>query len=520
MNYKNRILDILKSNDRAMLSSELQEALSLCYPNLKSDNARKQLQLCKESDGIYKSKIKFEHGQLAYDYIPLGIGSPRFKDLVLQRKPLLSRVINRLRENNGVISYGEISKLCGCPITKSSSKTKSIENVIEELGMVLELRKQEYKGYHFVVNGIMDEKFLRNACNKIIEDAWLDCKFIPSVLVWLQKANIMSEKPKYRNKNNPLKFREFNNLLWDAYGYSKATGFLHRNTAENDKFVPTFLEVKLYSIMTYDDVMGFYERVQIVINKAKSGKNNILPIIVTRTVEKEAERVIKNLGILHFNIAAIFGEHIFEVMNDVRKINFFEALKSEDKPKDIKEAISNVLTKIDNSGQNVNLGNIKGELFERIICDVSGQIFNRRTDMIKPSFKFGDYEYDILIETDKEYIVVEVKGWKSTSIIPWGEYDASTGKPEKETLKWFFDHKLPLIKKHLKENYNKQKPVKACYITTAKFEYKGEEEMKKIKKLVSNEIGLYYDGEALIKYLKEKGAKRDAEIIEKFYINV
>jgi len=147
------------------------------------------------------------------------------------------------------------------------------------------------------------------------------------------------------------------------------------------------------------------------------------------------------------------------------------------------------------------------------------QVFNRQGERIYPSYKVGNNEYDMLIDTENEYIVVEVKGWKSTAIFRLGEKNKETGKYEKETLKWFFSHKYPIIRKHIRDNRDQTKPIKACFITTSKIEHIGVKEINKQKKLVPTDLDMLYDGESLLRFLKSHKLTKDAEAIKKYFIS-
>ena len=91
------------------------------------------------------------------------------------------------------------------------------------------------------------------------------------------------------------------------------------------------------------------------------------------------------------------------------------------------------------SGQETNLYNLKGELFERLMYHIirmvsHGKIVgelrtNYHYNRIIDGKRIG-YEYDMIAETTDEYIVFEFKGYQAYVNIPLGDYDEHEEKPK------------------------------------------------------------------------------------------
>ena len=113
----------------------------------------------------------------------------------------------------------------------------------------------------------------------------------------------------------------------------------------------------------------------------------------------------------------------------------------------------------------------------------------------------------------KECIIIEVKGYKSSKYIPLGE------QKTKNTVRWFFRNSLRYAEENMKniEGYN----VRGCYITSAKFDDKTIDVLKKINagKYKPENLNVYYDGDSLMELLDANDHNLDklGRIIRKYY---
>jgi len=166
-----------------------------------------------------------------------------------------------------------------------------------------------------------------------------------------------------------------------------------------------------------------------------------------------------------------------------------------------------------------NIGNIKGELFERVIEKLLQLIFPSTTiEKDKQLKKDTDnnkegYEYDFIIRNHlkKEIIIIEVKGYKQKKEINLGDSDT------KETVKWFFCRTFPFAKNMLSSHDNYA--IKACYMTWANFSSESLAFLENLNnsKLKSSSLDVYYDNSKLIELLRDKGLHQEIKLLRKYF---
>ncbi|HWY33450.1 MAG TPA: hypothetical protein VNX68_02315, partial [Nitrosopumilaceae archaeon] len=180
--------------------------------------------------------------------------------------------------------------------------------------------------------------------------------------------------------------------------------------------------------------------------------------------------------------------------------------------------VEDTLSTIKSSGQDGNLKNIKGDLFEFLMYPVLPKIFANYSilhgkKLSNPSTKEG-YEYDFIVNSPdhNETTVIELKGYLSTAKIPLGDND------KKNTASWFFGKTFPFAKKILSTQLGNPK-VTGCYITSAGFQDDAKKHMESLNggKIKPREMDTWYDREKLLKLLEEKGLKKVKTLIERYY---
>ncbi|MDM0921210.1 hypothetical protein QTI53_13420 [Clostridium perfringens] len=523
---------LFDSECKIFTGSELVKKICENFSECTQVNARKIIQNS-VAKGIMKSTkpITFGHKQYVYYGNQFDLSFNFIKNILKENRPGLYRIINRMYENDGVISYFEIFKISGCLRNKTTSKVNTISQLIKILeDLKLAKKMCEYdSGTTYLVAYNMEESDAIYRMRENICELRLDSTFIPSFLIWLQKHNFLYNKNiVYRSKDRPAEGAVLNNLIWDAVGYTSTTGFCEYIGEVNDeKRTVIVLDFKVSNMYNIDDLHGFYDRIQVYRNSVtdKNSKRKILPIIVTNEISDEVKVEIKKLKMLLFNLGTVFGERIYEVIQDYKKMSFMDVEYN-----DFISKIEDILSILKESGQEENLGNLKGELFERLIDSVIRRIYRKDIIKLQHSVIFGGfnqeskkrerYEFDYLLETEDEFIIFELKGYKGTSFIRKGEFNEETQKPEKNTLKWFFSLTYPFAKKYIiaKEGLN-PKPVRACYITTARFDSEALEVLEKINnsKDKPNDLDIYYDGTKLLNLLEKYNLHREIKVIKQYY---
>jgi len=475
------------------------------------------------SKGIIDSTNPVSFGKGQYAYYTFELSNEDIMKLSLNRPPM-HRLLNELILNDGVLSYYECYKVTALPYDTDKTNKSSLAQVIKDLVTLNIIEKSEtYNGVRFIMSyeGMQKKDALKNHYNKMK----LDVLFMRDIMKWLRGTNLVENFIRYRSNHEIGKGAFENNYIWDAFGFNKATGFntiYMSNKKSDDKKALVVLDIKISSMYNTFNLDGFYERVQGVLCSSKEKKYKLIPIIFTNEITDEAKAKLLNLGFIHFSLGSIFGDTIFKVIqqytnifdlisNSVSEQNHFlkESYSSQ-----LEEAIESILSDVETSGQNINLSNMKGDLFELIIFLLLKELLPGYE--IEHSIKLPDaYEYDFVAKKSsrKECIIIEVKGYKSDKFIKLGNGDT------KNTVRWFFRKTLPYAEKNMKniEDYN----VKGCYITSAKFDDEAMVVLKKINegKYKPKNLDVFYDGESLMNLFdnQDQNSAKLRRIVKKYY---
>ena len=166
--------------------------------------------------------------------------------------------------------------------------------------------------------------------DQLIKDQYssmiIDSLLVKDIIEWLSKSNlILNLNNRYRNKTNPSLRATDNNLMWDAFGYTKATG-LNSFSSSIDTVVEKQTLVVVDVLMSRDysqlDIDGFLSRVQININSVTSGLRKIIPIVIYKSCPVYILKKLKALGFLCYDIGSIYGSNIFTILENVSKLQF------------------------------------------------------------------------------------------------------------------------------------------------------------------------------------------------------
>lgn len=175
----------------------------------------------------------------------------------------------------------------------------------------------------------------------------------------------------YRSRNVPSIGAMHNNILWDAFAYTKTTGINELQGAFADtvkKQTLVTLDVVMSRTYTQVDLEGFLSRVQLNINSAKT-KRKVLPVIIYKEIEDIALNTARKLGFIAFDIGSIFGKNIYRVIENIFSINMdFDKLDSGD-------TIEETLKILETSGQEEALKQLRGALFEALLYPLMKQLY-------------------------------------------------------------------------------------------------------------------------------------------------
>jgi hypothetical protein len=525
--YESLILKNLQDK-RIKVSSELCQLLEETF-QVTNSYARKLLERTTKKELIKSSApLTFGKGQYAYCKPSTNFTKDRIKIICKKHRPTLYRLLVALDINDGILSYYEALKITASPLINGISKVDYLDDLIALLlkfEIVYQKVDKNLVKYIILKRKQEDEESLMQIHFAKMST---DTAFIKDIIDWIIKSNLIDNKNIiYRNKNNPSKGAKHNNLVWDAFGYTKTTGInpsLAKDSNIPEKQTLVVLDVLISRDYQQIDLDGFLNRIRINLNSVSKGKRKVVPIIVYRDCTILILNKIKKLGFLSYDIGSIYGSNILSILENISKLQINQKLLEED---DFEKIIEDTLTTIDVSGQGDQLKAIKGTLFEVIMYQVLKHQYPNAE--IKPNFyykksivnkeddsvSYEGYEYDYIIKSSnpKEIIVVELKGYKSTYAIPLGDYKT------KNTIGWFFKKTLPFIKEKFKTDIGEGYAFKGCYITSSEYTQEAIDDLEKLKEgsFKPKKLDIYYNRQKLFDFLLENDFKNLQSIIEKFY---
>ncbi|MBK5260950.1 MAG: hypothetical protein JJE17_00065 [Peptostreptococcaceae bacterium] len=523
--YESFLSNLFSNDQKYLVGRELNELLQKQF-KITSDNSRKIIQRA-AAKGIIKSSSPLTFGKGQYVYLNTGItlNKEAVKEITKKYRPPIFRLLSLIDLNQGIISINEAMKVTSCIIEECSTKVNTLADimiVLKKMNLISEITILPEERY------LIDPKKL-DGKDELIEKhktkMYLDAVFLSDILRWLTKHNLIDNKNvRFRNKSNPSISIKHNNLVWDAFAYTKTTGINtnggRKANDTEDKQTLVVLDVIVSRPYTDEDLQGFLSRIQIVINSVDKGVRKIMPVVVYSEISIIVRNKLAKLGFITISLGTVFGESIFEIIKKLEIIKSEKQLKLNN-PEQFLENIENVLANIQQTGQGQNLENIKGDLFEALIYQLLSCIYPNaiieqgKILKIKNSEEVYEYDFIIISPNYKEIIIAEAKGYKSTSFIKLGDRD------KKNTAMWFFKRTFPFAKKYYKHNPIYPFPVKGCYITTASFEPDAiicldELNSSKIK---PSQLDSYYDGKKLIDLIDLKGLSKIHTLIKRYYSN-
>lgn len=485
---------------------------------------------------VEKERIKssaphmFGTGQYVYFLSKENLNLSNVLKICKKYRPPIYRLLELMQMNGGIVSIYEALKITSTPIKKNSAKISllsDIERMLTELSIIY--RKKDENNVEYLIlyeqnqklSSPLEKQKMSDHYNKMVTD----CTLIPDVLRWLINSNIIgNSQPIYRNKKTPGRGAVQNNLVWDAYGYTKATGInpsLGVQSDNTEKQTLVVLDVVLSYDYTKIHLDAFFERIQHNRHSTKGDSRKILPIVVYKSASQLVINTLGKLGIIAFDINSIFGTKIIDIL--LKTQNLVQLI---DYPEDIEKEISGILKTISNAGQEDALRDLKGTLFEFLMYPLivnlypqthieRGKILSSETVDETGSTTIEKYEYDYIVVNNNppELIFIELKGYNSGATIPLGDRNT------KSSLKWFFRRTLPFGIKQYDRYIKEGKVGKGVFITSANFYPDGHDFITTINKskLKPLQLEAGYERQSLIKLLTERGFKNEVKIIEKFY---
>lgn len=497
---------------KSFIGSELIDILLQKYPNLTTTNCRRIINNAVSHNRISSSKpITFSNKQYAYFSTDSQAGYGVLSNSIKKHKQSLHRVIFALERNDGILTYLDAQKISGATLA-TTSHSISFESIINELKLL------QIADVHTIHN----TKFIAQNKNGVdfskLENSHFDLKNT-NLLLFLSlncliNCNLIDSKQLcYMGESNNYNGIERNNELWDAWGFSNATGL-----KSNNKEFQTMILIDFSPNHTYEeyDFIGFKERIDRTIYSTTGEHRKVLPIVFSYNISPCASTLIKRYGYLYFNISSLLGDNSLNIArNYTQNIASIEE-KIFFKDSDFGIEISNSLMDIRESGNETNYGNLKGKLFEYLMYPVIQKIYGENsiiTHSYSGSINGKKFECDYLVESIDENIIIELKGYKKGNIILKGSFDQETKKYTSNSILWFLNQTFALCSQML----GKRRPNKLCYITTADLDDSAKAELKSRKKNKPAKLECFYNHDTLIKLLEEYGMKEEIQVIKQFY---
>jgi hypothetical protein len=493
------------------------------------ENARKIVGRAVTQKAI-KSSDPYTFGKGQYVYICNGydFGKDGVKDIAEKSRPPIYRLLELMDQNHGIISYYEGLKITASPLEESSTKIVSLDDILTLL-MKLDIvyKEKDDNGVVYIIYKQYKEKRTVLEAEMMMANHFInmvtDCTVLPDILRWLGNSNLIDNTNTiYRNKKMPHIGAKHNNLIWDAFAYTRATGInpiLGAKAETTDKQTLVVLDVVLVDEYSAIHLDAFLARIQINRKSVIKEERKTLPIIIYKSCSQKTINTIKKNGIISFDISAIFGTKIYQVLNGIKELSGL--LKGSDS---VEETIEDILSAINNSGQDEALKELRGTLFEFLMYPLlktlypNASIERGKILTIEKEGKKERHEYDYIIESSHppELIFVELKGYNAGATINLGD------STRHSTLRWFFRRALPFAEKYYKETIEKGKQAKAVFITSANFYDDGREFITKMNnsKYQATILETGYERQTLLDLLKKYGFEAEIKIIKKFYSGI
>lgn len=521
--YENYVVSLLGAR-KFLTGNELNQLLSVKF-GIQAENARTIIRRIAGKGLIKSSKpLTFGNGQFIYLDKDEKLTRERLMQIAQKYRKSMFNLLEAMGIDGGIISYYEGLKVTASPLQKGSTKVDSLDDIVNDLveAEVLVVKKDE-NGVKYIIDATTEpddiDTLMYTHYMKMVEDAL----FLPDVLRWLQGNNLIDNKMVvYRNKKTPFKGGLHNNLIWDAFSYTRTTGInptFGKAADTTEKQTLVAIDMVIHRDYSQADLDGFYNRIQINLNSVKTGVRKVMPLIIYKNAPPSVLNKIRGLGFLAFDLGAVFGTKINSV---IQNLHFLQATTADGEYNmQVVLTATRTLETIRATGQEDALRAVKGTLFEYLLYPVIRDLYPNtliERGRSLPTIEDGKkktYEFDYIVRGYEEIVIIELKGVSGKSQMNLGDTDT------KNTVKWFFDRTFPVARKHFDSDAKQGVKITACLITSGSFRQEAQTYLEKLStgKLKPKGIELAYNGNELVIFLKTKGYKKEADIIEKYYIN-
>ncbi|MGJ1436073.1 hypothetical protein [Sphingobacterium siyangense] len=509
---------------KGMMGSELNQLLTKTF-GITSDNARKLIQRNTAKNIIWSTKpLTFGKGQYFYYWPENKPSREEIKNLLKDTRPPVFRLLQLLDDCSGIISFYEGLKITSSTEENTSSKISLLKDIVNDLAkMKFLVERKDDAGVNFILNRIDDptcENLYKDKMALHRQNLQTDSIFNSDLMGWLFESNLIATYGAYRANSNYSFGIKHNNVVWDAYAYTKTTGInptVAVSSTIKEKQTLVVMDIVISRKYSMVDLDGFLARIQINNNSVTESKRKSIPIIFYHTIDDHCLNIAKKLGFLVFSLAKIYGSHIGKLLLDIKSV--YKEINE-----NFNKGIEAALYKISVSGQTEKLKGLRGVLFEALLRPLFESIYPNSEFLPNKKLKhpgkeqIREFDYIISSSNPKELIFVELKGYAGKSFLNLGNSETPS------TLRYFFRSTVPLGQAYYKEDLIRTDyPIKAVFITTGNYHSECNEfisQMGNCQLVPSRLDKCIYNGEALLELLKKNSFDREIEIIKKYYINV
>lgn len=506
-----------------LLASELVQLLG-DRAGVSPTNARQILFRLKRDGEIHSTApVSFGRNQFIY-FLPGQNLLNKLQEVIPDHRQALNRIYQALLDQNGFLLWSDFAKISAAVVNKNQAPGRKtafeLFEDLKHLGLVEDLRV--FNHTHLVVakeSWVPKVGFDNSTASRRLKDDLLTRRLTEDLLAWLERLNIAGMNATHLHTDE-LDDAGFNGYWWDAYGFSYLWG-LYNATKDDDTLNPPTQKkgslILVESVLTrqfqHYDLAGFIARVNTQYGRLKNTRGNfrIIPICFIAGTDRETLSLARRRGIMVITLAEVFGTRIYEVLNDVRKLD----------PRHVDpEALARVLQTADEAGQDGKMGAMKGYLFNWLVSS----LFEAHNWHAKIGVK---YKYDgqvcecdvVASAPDVDFLVVcECKGYNNDRVVELGEDEEAPG-----SVKRFFERTIAMVKKATNVEH-----VLPVYITSGVFEPSAVEfltktQEKKGMKRLQEAAGrfpqrIFYDHHALLKLLGNKEVfTQHRQVLTEFY---
>lgn len=389
-----------------VLSKEIHNEL-VSHFSITSDNARKITSNLVKNGSLYAAKdLVFDSGSklLYYKY-----DESEFRNALLKIKPYISSVLDHFNLFH-IISKFNLFKLSAKPEDKNG---KELSSLFKDLSFFYHIK---YHG-EYIVFSSFDERQIEDAIQKYLLYEKTDFLAISSIVSHNIQTNIINSKEIEYRSQTKAKVNYF------LYMFDAVAKGVISDIVMND--VIYLYEVSTIKEVTTDSLANYLFRLNAV---KKLSPSNCVGALVYTSISDEALKIARANNLMLMPLKRVFGNRIE---------NILEIIKQKDVSID---DIDKAAELIKSTGQEENLGNIMGELFEYMVEKIVCKIYTVGS-IVKRRFLFDHNskrrEIDIHIQTQNESVLIECKSSKNK--VPLGEYDAKAKKTTKDSVKYFYD---------------------------------------------------------------------------------